>query len=263
MQQEQHSTYPSGAFGQNGMIKIKAVTKIGQLLLSNKIVKLSEILLVFLSALALIKLITPHAGDNQILKMGIIWSANMLMLGLIWLGIKLRGQNWSDFGLTFGRIRLKESLRTFLLSLLLSILGIAGYILGTIVMTNISGMPESADLSVYEYLHNNAFMLILTLLGVYLVSSFGEEVVYRAFLINRISELGLDTRTGKAVTVLISAVIFGLVHYQWGPTGMVSTGFMGLVMGIAYVTFKKKLWILVLAHAYMDTLLLLQVYLAG
>jgi len=238
-------------------------TKIGHLLNTNRIVKISEILLVFILAFALIKILTPYAGDNQLLKFGIVWCTNILMIGLVWLGIKLRGQKWSDFGLTFGRIRLKESFRIFLLSLLVCILGLAGYMLGTLIMANISGMPDSADLSVYEYLHNNIFMLILTLIGVYIISSFGEEVVYRAFLINRISELGLDTKYGKIATVLISAVIFGLVHYEWGPTGMVSTGLMGLVLGICYMKLKKKLWILVLAHAYMDTLLLVQVYLTS
>ena len=59
-------------------------------------------------------------------------------------------------------------------------------------------------------------MLLLTLGGVYIVSSFGEEVTYRAFLINRISELGLNTKTGKIISVLLSAVIFGLAHYGWG-----------------------------------------------
>lgn len=234
--------------------------KIGHLLNTSRTAKISEILLVFGLAFALIKLLTPYAGDKQLLKMGIIWFTNIIMLFLVWLGIKLRGQKWSDFGLTFGRIRLKESFRIFLRSLLVCILAIAGNILGTIVMANISGMPESADMSVYEYLHNNILMLILSLIGVYVVSSFGEEVVYRAFLINRIGELGLDTKYGRIATVLISAVIFGLVHYEWGPTGMVSTGFMGLVLGICYLKFKQKLWILVLAHAYMDTILLVQVY---
>ena len=219
--------------------------------------------MVFLSAFALIRILTPCAGDNQIMKFGIVWGANLWMLSLVWLGIKLRGQKWSDFGLTFGRIRFKESSRIFLLSLLVCILGLAGYMLGTLIMANISGMPESADMSIYDYLQDNLLMLIVTLMGVYIVSSFGEEVIYRAFLINRISELGLDTRFGKIATVLISAVIFGSVHYEWGPTGMVSTGFMGLVMGICYLKFKKKLWILVLAHAYMDTILLAGVYLTG
>ena len=245
------------------MEKNNNITKIGDLLNTNKVFKISEILLVFGLGFALIKILTPYAGDKQLLKMGIIWCANIIMIGLVWLGIKLRGQKWSDFGLTFGHIRLKESFRIFLLSLLVCILGAAGYMLGTLVMANISGMPESADMSVYEYLHNNIFMLILTLCSVYIVSSFGEEVIYRAFLINRISELGLDSKYGKIAVVVISAVIFGFVHFEWGPTGIVSTGFMGLVMGIFYLKLNKKLWILVLAHAYMDTILLVQIFLTS
>jgi hypothetical protein len=245
------------------MEKNNVKTKVGGLLNTNKIAKISEILLVFILAFALFKILKPYAGDNLLLKMGIIWCINILMLILVWLGIKLRGQKWTDFGLTFGRINLKGSLRIFLRSLLVCILGLSGYILGSIIMANISGMPESADMSNYEYFHDNIFLLILTLIGVYIVSSFGEEVVYRAFLINRISELGFDSKYGKMATVLISAVIFGLVHFEWGPTGVVSTGLMGLVMGIFYLKFKKKLWILVLAHAYLDTILLVQVYMAS
>ncbi len=245
------------------MKKNNVKTKICYLLNTNKTAKISEILLVFVLAFALFKILKPFAGDNLLLKMGMIWCINILMLILVWSGIKLRGQNWSDFGLTFGRINFKESLRIFLLSLLVCVLGILGYTLGTIIMANISGMPESADMSNYEYLHNNVFMLILTLLGVYIVSSFGEEVIYRAFLINRITELGLDSKYGKMAAVAISAVIFGLVHYEWGPTGIVSTAFMGLVLGIFYLKFNKNLWILVLAHAYMDTLLLVPLYLAS
>ena len=240
-----------------------AKTKIGYLLNNTKVAKISEILLVFISVIVLLQVLTPYTGDNLLLKMGMIWGINIFMLFLVWVGIKLRGQQLSDFGLTFKRVSIKESLRNFLFSLMVCILGAAGYMLGTLVMASISGMPESADMSVYEYLHNNIFMLILTLTGVYIVSSFGEEVVYRAFLINRITELGLDTKYGKMAAVLISAVIFGLVHFEWGSTGMVSTGLMGLVFGICYLKLKKKLWILVLAHAYLDTILLVQVYMTS
>lgn len=235
-------------------------TKIGHLLNTNKTVKISEILFIFILAFALIKVLTPFTGDNLLLKMGMIWCINILMLLLVWSGMKLRGQNWSDFGLRFRRLSSKESLKVFLRSLLVCVLGILGYVLGTILMANISGMPESADMSNYEYLQNNLFMLILTLMGVYIVSSFGEEVIYRAFLINRIAELGLDSKNGRMAAIAISSVIFGLVHFEWGPTGMVSTAFMGFVMGIFYLKFNKNLWILVLAHAYMDTLLLVPLF---
>jgi len=239
------------------------ISKIGYQLNTNRIAKVSEILLVFILAFALLKLLKPYAEDNPLLKMGIVWCINIFLLVLVWLGIKLRGQKWSDFGLTFGHINSKESLGIILRSLLVCILGLLGYMLGAVIMTNITGMPEGADMSNYEYFHNNIFMLIISLLGVYIVSSFGEEVFYRAFLINRLTELGFNSGYGKIIAVVLSSVIFGSVHYEWGPTGMVSTGFMGLVMGFFYLKYKKRLWILVLAHAYMDTILLVQVYIAG
>ena len=130
-------------------------------------------------------------------------------------------------------------------------------------MANITGIPQSADLSGYDYLKDNIGMFFLTLIGVYVVSSFGEEVIYRAFLINRIAELGNTTRNATIIAIVLSSIIFGLVHYDWGPMGIVQTGFMGLVLGICYIKLKKRLWILILAHAYMDTILITQMYLAS
>ena len=242
------------------MEKISRITTLGNLLNKSKLAIVSEILLIFSSAALLFVILKPLAGDNVLLKLGIIWCINVFMLLLIWLGNKLRGRNWADFGLTFGKITSKEGLRVFKRSLLVFVLGISAYVLGTLLMSQISGMPESADMSNYEYL-NSFFLLLMTLCGVYIVSSFGEEVIYRAFLINRFAELGLDSKYGKIIAVILSSVIFGLVHFEWGPTGFVSTAMMGLVMGIFYLKYNKNLWILVLAHAYMDTLLLVPLFL--
>lgn len=139
-----------------------------------------------------------------------------------------------------------------------------GFILGSIIMANITGIPEgSADMSGYAFLKDNLGMLFLMLIGVYIVSSFGEEVIYRGFLINRFSQIGNNTKRSLWIAVLLSSIIFGLVHYDWGPMGIVQTGFMGLALGICYLKLKKRLWILILAHAYMDTILMVQMYLSS
>ncbi len=238
-------------------------TKIGKLLETNLFVKIAEIVLVFFSAFATIKLLKPFAGENPVMNYAVIWIAYIVVLILIWGGMKLRRQNWDDFGLSFGRITWKKSLNVFLLSLLVFFLAMFGFILGSIIMANITGIPENADMSSYDYLQNNLFMLILTLCGVYIVSSFGEEVIYRAFLINRIVEFGFPPKPGKIIAVILSSIIFGLAHYAWGPMGIVQTGFMGLALGICYIKLNKRLWILILAHAYMDTILMIQMYLAN
>jgi membrane protease YdiL (CAAX protease family) len=227
------------------------------------IFRLGEILLVFLPAFLFIKAMSSWVGEDAIRSLGVVWVANILMLAMVWTSLKLRGQSWKDLGFTFTRVSLPEGLRIFGLSLLVFIIGISGYLIGSMIMANITGIPESTDFSIYDYLKDNIGMLFISLAGVYIVSSFGEEVIYRAFLINRISELANSTKYSSVIAVILSSIFFGFVHYQWGPAGIVQTGFMGLAMGICYIKLKKRLWILILAHAYMDTVLLVQLYMAS
>jgi membrane protease YdiL (CAAX protease family) len=240
------------------MNDIKA--RVGNLLQTNKYFKLIEIFLLFLIALILIKILVPFAKDNLIMKQAVFWLVNIVMLFLVWIGLKLRNETWTHFGLSIKKLSPKSLLKGFLLSLLVFIFAIVGFVIGSIIMANITGIPESADMNNYSYLQGNIGMLILTLFGVYIVSSFGEEVIYRGFLINRISELGLNNKIGLTISVIISAIIFGFIHYEWGAMGIVQTGFMGLALGLCYIYMKKKLWIMVFAHAYMDTILMLQLY---
>ncbi len=243
--------------------KNSIVRILGDLLQTSKIAKLLEIILLFVLVYIFIKIFSRFAGDNLVLNQSIVWVANILMLLWVWVGIRLRGDSWQDFGLGFNKINFREGIRVFLLSLLVFALAIAGFVLGSIIMANITGIPEEANFSGYDYLKNNLGMLFLTLIGVYIVSSFGEEVVYRAFLINRLQELGLEGRIGNIIAVTISAIIFGFAHYSWGPMGIVQTGFMGMALGLCYLFWQKRLWILILAHVYMDTILMLQMYLAS
>ena len=233
---------------------------LGHLLKTNRWIQISELLLVFSPAFIMLPLIGTLSEEQLLTKMWIIWATNVCMMLLVGLGLWLRGDNPSSFGLTFSRPSLKQALKTLLLSLLVCALGAFAYLLGTGLMANISGMPESADMSNYDYFQNNLGLLVLTLAGVYLVSSFGEELIYRAFLINRLTALGLNGKAGQIVVIVLSAVVFGSVHFEWGLTGMVATGMMGLVMALFYVFLDKKLWVLVLAHAYLDTILLVPLF---
>jgi membrane protease YdiL (CAAX protease family) len=233
---------------------------LGQQLRNNKFVKIIEILTVFTVAFLFIKIFQSSNSDALIYNQAVIWLANIIMLLIIWFGLRLRGENFENFGLSFKKFNWKFGIKTFLQSIVVFIIALAGFIIGSIIMANITGIPESSDMSNYKYLQDNIYMLFLTLGGVYIVSSFGEEIVYRAFLINRISELGFDGKKWKVIAVIISSIVFGLAHYSWGPMGIVQTGFMGLALGFSYLFLKKRIWVLIFAHAYMDTILMLQMY---
>lgn len=222
-----------------------------------------EILLVFLPALVLIQVMGPWAGEDPIRGMSVIWVANVLMLVMVWFVMKKSKRSWKHLGLTFNRVSPVRALRTFAWSLLVFVSAVAGFILGPVLLSAFMEMPESADFTRYEFLKDNPWGLVISLLGVYFVSSFGEEVVYRAFLIDRISAMTRNTRFSVVTTVFLSSVFFAFAHYEWGWLGIIQTGMMGLVLAIFYIKLKKRLWILIIAHAYMDTLLLVQLYLAS
>ena len=235
---------------------------LGKLLNENKVYKILEILLVFgVAGLVIWLFLGPK--EQMIRNQLVVWVANILMLLTIFIGARLRGESWDHFGLDIKETDFRELLKSFLWSLLVLVLAMTGFILGSIIMANITGIPEQADMSNYEFLKGNPGILILSLLGVYIASSFGEEVIYRGFLINRFTGLRLNGKWGRVITLLLSSLIFGFVHYSWGPMGIVQTFFMGLALGICYLWLKKRLWILVFAHAVMDTVLLVQIYMVA
>jgi len=239
--------------------KKNLTSSIGVRLKSNKLLQFVELISVFLPAVIIVLIGLSVAGENPIIFQSFVWIANLVMIGVVWVGLRLRGQDWSHFGLSKKFI----SLRSLLISFLVFIGGLAGFMLGSVIMANITGIPESADLSGYNYIEGNLPMLIAALLAVFIASSFGEEVIYRGFLITRISEMGGNNKTWIRLAVLISSIVFGLIHFEWGPMGMVQTGFMGLAFGVAFLLTKRNLWTLIMAHFYMDAILMVQMYLGG
>lgn len=220
-----------------------------------------EILLVFVVAVVVIGVGWTFVGDDAFGRQVVVWVANVLMLVTIWIGLRLRGQTWAHLGLRFGPVTPRALGRAFLQSLGVVVVALAAFILASMLTRGLATGAGSADTSGYDYLRGNLPMLLLALAAVYVVSSFGEEVVYRGFLMTRVAEMGGGSRIAWGAALFIGAVVFGLAHFGWGLIGIIQTTFMGLALGGAYLLVKRNLWVLVLAHAYMDTALLVQMYL--
>jgi membrane protease YdiL (CAAX protease family) len=73
---------------------------------------------------------------------------------------------------------------------------------------------------------------------------FGEEILFRGYLIPRASRVLGSEGAGLAVT----AAIFGLSHAYQGVLGIASTYWWGLVSG-AFFLVVPRIWPLALAHA--------------
>lgn len=87
----------------------------------------------------------------------------------------------------------------------------------------------------------------------WLAAGLGEELLYRGFLMDRLSRLpGLGRSTWAVLAV--QAVLFGLPHAYQGAGGMVVTGLVGLWLGGVFLKTGRNLWAVVLAHAAVDTI---------
>jgi membrane protease YdiL (CAAX protease family) len=221
-----------------------------------------EIACVFLPALAVVFIGWRVVGTDLFARQAVVWVANLLMLGTVWIGLRVSGQTWEHFGLRIQYTGLRALGRTVLQSIVVLAFALAAFVAGAVVMANVMPAPQGTDMSGYNYLQGNLPMLLLALAAVYVVSSFGEEAIYRGFLITRLAELGGRGNAALYMAVVISAVFFGLAHFSWGIAGVVQTAFMGLALGIAYLVTKRSLGVLILAHAWLDTFLLVQMYAA-
>lgn len=229
------------------------------LLARHRLARVAELLLAFGIPLVALSILQPMV-DGPLATQIAVWVVNVLMLCLVWIDLRIRGEAAAALGLI--RVEWSASALTKLAgsSLLTLLAAVIAFVGGSIVAATLVGVPEEADLSGYGYMQGNLPMLLLALSGAYLVSSFGEEVVYRGFLVRRLAELwGGEPRWWLAVVP--AAVVFGLAHYAWGFMGVVQTSFMGVALGAAYLKFGRNLWVPIVAHAVMDTALFVQLYL--
>lgn len=136
---------------------------------------------------------------------------------------------------------------------------IAVQTLGPLLISLFIELPEP-DLSRYDSISGNLGAAIAMALILPLTASIPEEIIYRGFLIGRLSEFFGQTLKGSCMTVLVQALVFGSIHFQWGIGGMIMTFIMGAVWGSAYLLCGRNLWIVILAHSAGHILLVTQLY---
>ena len=78
----------------------------------------------------------------------------------------------------------------------------------------------------------------------------GFEEVARVFCMTRIIAVWRGA-AGRWAAVAVSTAAFGLMHYYQGPSGIISTGVMGLACALLYLR-RGRIWPLIVGHALYD-----------
>lgn len=112
-----------------------------------------------------------------------------------------------------------------------------------------------------QSIEGNTFAwLVWMLLVVWGSAAFGEELLSRGFVLDRLWTAGGRGRTALVFAMALQAVIFGLLHAVQGPTGIVLTAWVGLVFAGVWLASGRNLWAPILAHGMTDTISLTLIY---
>ena len=178
----------------------------------------------------------------------------LLLLG--WLSLWLRKISWRGVGL-----KLYRSWKTSI------VLGVAAGVLLELIELFITQpilvkwLGKQPDLDVFRALHGNLKWTALAVVGAWTLAAFGEEMVYRGYLMNRVADLFNRTRRAWIISLIVVHVGFGLAHAYQGWTGVIDEGLMGLLLGIIYLRTGRNLSVPIIAHGIGDTIDFLLIFL--
>lgn len=178
----------------------------------------------------------------------------LFLLG--WISIRLRRQRWNDVGLTFDQ----PLLRLFAIGLVVGVAMEGLELFATQpILTRL--LNKGPDLHEFQRLVGNTQLLILGIVLSWILAAFGEETVYRGYLLNRCADVFGKSATAWIISAILVTLLFGVAHFPQGPTGIIENIIDGAILAAMYFATGRNLWAPIIAHGIQDTVDVLLIYL--
>jgi membrane protease YdiL (CAAX protease family) len=136
---------------------------------------------------------------------------------------------------------------------------VAANVLVVAPLARVSGWG-ALDVSRFAGLRGNARVLATYLALAWTSAAFGEEFLFRGFLLARIESALGGTLTASLAAIVIQAALFGAGHSYLGVRGAVTAAMVGLLFGIGFRVNGRQLIPLMIAHGLTDTVSLTAIY---
>jgi membrane protease YdiL (CAAX protease family) len=185
----------------------------------------------------------------------IYFSKTPYLLALGWLSLAIRGIGWKDVGLRIeGRW-----VRVVAIGVAAGVAMEALELFATQpLLVKLTGhYPNLNDFS--ELVGNLKLLLILVALA-WVVAAFGEEMVWRGYVMNRAADLLGHNAAGWTLTLVVVSIAFGAAHAYQGITGVVENAIAAILLGILYLKTGRNLAVPIIAHGMTDTIDFLIIY---
>jgi membrane protease YdiL (CAAX protease family) len=186
----------------------------------------------------------------------ILFSKTPELLLLGWISLRVRGLRWRDVGLT----RYRAWPATIAIGVGLGLLAEGFQLLVTQpILSKLLG--KQPDLELFRMLTGNIKMTALFIALSWTLAAFGEEMVWRGYLMNRVADVGGRTPRAWVVSLVIVHIVFGTAHGYQGLTGLIEEGIGGLLLGLMYLGTGRNLCVPIIAHGLGDTIDMILIFL--
>jgi len=184
------------------------------------------------------------------------FSKTPVLFVLGWLSLRLRNIGWRDVGL--------RRFRSWGATLAYGAAGGIGIELLELFVTQpllVRLTGKQPDLGDFRPLTGNPKLFLLALVLAWVLAGFGEEMVYRGYLMNRAADLGNCNRRAWIASLILVSTLFALAHTYQGITGVIEAGIDGVLLGLMYVGAGRNLSVPIVAHSVQDTVDVLLIFL--
>ena len=113
---------------------------------------------------------------------------------------------------------------------------------------------KQPKLEVFRALTGNVKLTLLGIAFSWTLAAFGEERVYRGYLMNRVADVFGRTQRSWLWSLLLVNTVSGLAHGNQGLTGWMEEGIAGVLLGVMYLRTGRNIWVPAIAHGACDTI---------
>src|SRR5436189_622183 len=177
------------------------------------------------------------------LQKGFVFDAigKVLLIGVAWGLIRLRGETLADIGLK----RPASWMRTFMIGI-----GFAAIVFVAMYLSEKAGFRR--DLSKFKDVQGNLELVVLGVLYASIGAGFYEEFMFRGFLMQGLAMLFGASRSAWIVACAIQGALFGAAHAYQNALGIAITGTLGILMGLLVLASGRNLWPVIIGHGLFD-----------
>jgi hypothetical protein len=177
------------------------------------------------------------------------------LIALGWISLSLRRLRWRTVGLSVPANWPNLLVIGILVGIAMELLEL--FVTQPLLVALTGKFPDLSDL---RELIGNGPMLLLTVAAAWVLAAFGEELVWRGYMLNRVLDLVGRTRAGWAFALAAVSAAFGLAHSPQGWTGIAENTVDGALLAVLYIACGRNLFAPIIAHGVTDTIDSLIIY---